>query len=702
MGLELAKAYITARGDTSQVPRDLNAGKGKIQNAAQGLASTINRALALVGVGIGIGVMVSQAKQYIGLAERQIHAESRVAAVIKGTGMAAGFTAEQLKKKASALQAVTMVGDEEILELQAKLLTFKSITGDVFDKATSVVLNMAAVMGTNASGAALQLGRALEDPVRGVSALRRTGVSFSEAQKVIIKQFVETNQLAKAQAYILDTVQGQLGDVAKEMAKMDAGKLQQARNVLGDVREEMGKKLIPLSIKFNDMMIDVAESLLPVVGRFAVLAKSGGEMGDKLFRIVGGVGKLTVGITLIAAAIGAARLVTLQLNVVFGLMIAHPVVAVLTAIAAAAVIATAEFAAANAVMREGLEISKKFLDVTKSRGKEAKNEIERLKELAAKQQLSNEEMDEADKIIKGLTGYYGELGIMLDRSKKSITGVAEAQQKLVESQLRLTAVNLKARMIDVSKQYDEAKGKANGFFRNQSHWREETKKLNKELIALQLALGDVNMAMRGDKKPEFAFEKPKFIGFDMSSANTAIVDWIRNRFSPVVQAASTQSGIIGSNLMMGLEGADEALGKLGLNTAWRNLQAMFRGPGSISGELKRAGEILTEKWMTPLEKIQREFEMLKKTWATLTPETRERALLGMKTELEGLMKGENVEVSGRFGIGDFGKRIQDAILAKKNPQVVELQKANTWLERIESKLLDVNKREPVQGLRAPA
>jgi hypothetical protein len=58
-------------------------------------------------------------------------------------------------------------------------------------------------MGTDMKGAAIQVGKALQDPVHGISALRRVGVNFNESQVETIKKLVETGQAAKAQGLIL-------------------------------------------------------------------------------------------------------------------------------------------------------------------------------------------------------------------------------------------------------------------------------------------------------------------------------------------------------------------------------------------------------------------------------------------------------------------------------------------------------------------
>jgi len=127
------------------------------------------------------------------------------------------------------------------------------------------VLDLGAVLGGTQS-AVLQLGRALEDPIRGVTALRRAGVSFTQNQKDQINKLVKSNQLRKAQAIVLDTIRGQLGGVARAMASTPTGKLLQMENTLGDMKEELGKEILPLTLEWNQALINAQKPLLEIVG----------------------------------------------------------------------------------------------------------------------------------------------------------------------------------------------------------------------------------------------------------------------------------------------------------------------------------------------------------------------------------------------------------------------------------------------------
>ncbi len=71
----------------------------------------------------------------------------------------------------------------------AILATFHSVSGTsaqqsgIFDRATKASLDLSRTGFGDVSTSAKQLGKALEDPVKGVTALKRSGVNFTPAQK---------------------------------------------------------------------------------------------------------------------------------------------------------------------------------------------------------------------------------------------------------------------------------------------------------------------------------------------------------------------------------------------------------------------------------------------------------------------------------------------------------------------------------------
>lgn len=83
------------------------------------------------------------------------------------------------------------------------LLTFTKVSGKEFDKATGLAFDMAAVLGGDAKSASMQLGKALNDPVKGMTSLSRAGVQFTAQQKEQAKAMIASGDVTGAQGIIL-------------------------------------------------------------------------------------------------------------------------------------------------------------------------------------------------------------------------------------------------------------------------------------------------------------------------------------------------------------------------------------------------------------------------------------------------------------------------------------------------------------------
>ena len=132
--------------------------------------------LAIAAVAFGLGKMVSAGAK----AERQF---KRLEGILKATGGAAGLSLLEIESLSQEIGIQTLASTQEIRDAAGVLLTFKSITGDTFREALRLSQDLAEIGFGSAKSAAMQLGKALEEPEIGLSALRRVGVSFTEDQK---------------------------------------------------------------------------------------------------------------------------------------------------------------------------------------------------------------------------------------------------------------------------------------------------------------------------------------------------------------------------------------------------------------------------------------------------------------------------------------------------------------------------------------
>lgn len=209
--------------------------------AAERLGAAWARLGPVLAGALSVGAVVSFGRAAVAAAEAQERAERRLESVLRATGHAAGYTGAQLSAMAGELQAATNFSDDAILELQSVLATFKEIRGSEFRAATEAALDLATILGTDLKSAALQLGKALQDPAQGLSALTRAGITFTEAQKRQIEALVEGGRVAEAQRLILAELSGQLGGAARREVLGYEGAVNQLRNSWGDLLKEFGR-----------------------------------------------------------------------------------------------------------------------------------------------------------------------------------------------------------------------------------------------------------------------------------------------------------------------------------------------------------------------------------------------------------------------------------------------------------------------------
>lgn len=199
-------------------------------------ASQVGKTVGLIGAGIAVG-FVGIAKSVISATVEAEAASAILAATLASTSGAAGKSLEYLTDRASELQKKTTFDDEAIVNSMSVLAKFTNITGDTFDRATDAAINLAASMKTDLSTSARLVGRALQDPVAGSTALTRAGVILSDAQKDLIKQFSDAGDKASAQGVILKHLEVISGGAAKAAREKLGGALTAVKNAFGELFE---------------------------------------------------------------------------------------------------------------------------------------------------------------------------------------------------------------------------------------------------------------------------------------------------------------------------------------------------------------------------------------------------------------------------------------------------------------------------------
>jgi len=231
---------IKTRG-AAKASKDL----GKVDKGLSKLA----KSAAGVAVGFfGVQGLINGFRSVVESTKQQALVEAQLNAVLKSTAGVAGLTAKELTNMASALQKQTRFGDEAIIKAQSLMLTFTKVGKDVFPDAIETVLNMSEAMGQDLQQGVIQVGKALNDPILGVTALRRVGVQLSKQQEQQVKDFVAVGDVASAQKIILGELETQFGGVAKAAGETLGGALDNMNNAVGDAQEALGEQLAPVII----------------------------------------------------------------------------------------------------------------------------------------------------------------------------------------------------------------------------------------------------------------------------------------------------------------------------------------------------------------------------------------------------------------------------------------------------------------------
>ena len=239
-----------------------DSGLKKAGKQLDGFGKTVAKIGGAIAGAFAVAKIAGFASESLKIAEAAATAQSRLEAVAEATGVF-GDATETVTNRLSDFaksQEMRLATDDKVIKgVQAQLLTFKALsetadeTGGVFDRVTVAAFDMAAAGFGNAESNATALGKALEDPAKGLTALSRTGTVFTEQQQEQIRAMQEAGDLAGAQEMILAELESQYGGVAAATA--DAS--DQLAIAGENIKENFGAALLPV---FNELV----QGLLPV------------------------------------------------------------------------------------------------------------------------------------------------------------------------------------------------------------------------------------------------------------------------------------------------------------------------------------------------------------------------------------------------------------------------------------------------------
>ncbi len=331
---------VTLGIDTAAFEEGLGEAQKRLAAAGKSMQA-VGDSMAGLGQTLTLGVtapLLAAGAAAIQGAQAQAQAMAQVEAALASMGNGAGRTAEQLLAASDAMELNSLFdGDEILSKVTANLLTFGNVAGEQFDRAQQAAVDMATRLGADPQAAAIMLGKALNDPIRGLTALGKNGSITKDwiaANKERIAAMVAEGKIAQAQGLILNEIEKQYGGAAEAAANASPWrKLQVALGQMGDA---------------------VGEILLPVVKELTGYLKG---LVTAFSNLSPGTQSVIVGFAAAAAAIGPVLIGVGSMVTAFGaiLPVLAPVVALiggagLGSVLLAAATAAAPFIAAGAAI----------------------------------------------------------------------------------------------------------------------------------------------------------------------------------------------------------------------------------------------------------------------------------------------------------------------------------------------------------------
>jgi lambda family phage tail tape measure protein len=209
--------WIQMGMDLARLSSDMN----KSKQIVSGAMGDMNRAIGVVKGALGaLGLGFSALAFGRAITREALEAEqasNRLSAVLRATGSAAGFTKKQLDEMAESMALATQFDDESIRNAQTNLLKFGNIHEDVFTQALKLSADYAAFTGGDMVAATQAIGRALNDPITGMRALKQEVGDLTFREKELIAQLLAAGKVEEAQVVVLDKLTRSIGGTAEMM-----------------------------------------------------------------------------------------------------------------------------------------------------------------------------------------------------------------------------------------------------------------------------------------------------------------------------------------------------------------------------------------------------------------------------------------------------------------------------------------------------
>ena len=239
---DFQKQATKARTQLGMLTKDTKKLREGFDKVGKGIRTGFKTA-AVIGASAAAFLAANVVKGFESLAELE---DVTVATnqAIKSTRGVADVTADAIRELSERYEDLTTVDDKAIQGAANLLLSFTNVRKKAFEPTIAAALDMAEALDMDVNASVRSLGKALNDPIAGLTRLTRLGVSFTEQEKRKIKTLVESGRTLDAQRLILGKLNRLYGGRAEAAARGYRGTLNRLKDTVEELQMSLAEPLI--------------------------------------------------------------------------------------------------------------------------------------------------------------------------------------------------------------------------------------------------------------------------------------------------------------------------------------------------------------------------------------------------------------------------------------------------------------------------
>ena len=226
------------------------------QSGQMTIRSLVGMAARYLTLGSAAAAVYATIRQGLSDAEDERLGLIRLQSVLESTGRTYEVTAGRIDAAAQVLEDDMNLDKQAVMDAMATVATYEGVASDLFERIMKSSADMSYTFGSDIGSAIRDLGRVMEDPIQGLTRLRRQGIMVSREIEDQVSSLVEQNRLYDAQVLILDEIDAKVGGVAERMAEAAGAQSVSAMwgKFVGEIGNTLTGGLLPVQKAVADML----------------------------------------------------------------------------------------------------------------------------------------------------------------------------------------------------------------------------------------------------------------------------------------------------------------------------------------------------------------------------------------------------------------------------------------------------------------